>query len=193
MKEAPEVHVVSCSSTVAISHKWHHVNLSIKYSYSISKLLSFASDSLLGRLFRKLRLLAVGNITFCLNLLSDAAYPFAFMTTLFLDCITICLFHFLIFVGISHHSSQPCFTGLSKPSFSGPLGSRAFSSSVCPCTQFSPSYSSQEQIWPELWMTCQGTICTLAWAFFWLLAYITGFIIFLFTAWTMAALEKPCV
>lgn len=29
--------------------------------------------------------------TFCLNLLSDAAYPFAVVTTLFLDCITICL------------------------------------------------------------------------------------------------------
>lgn len=61
-KEAPKVHVVSCSSAVAISHKWHHENLAIKYSYSISKLLgSFASDGLLRGLFRKLRLLVVGH------------------------------------------------------------------------------------------------------------------------------------
>lgn len=43
------------------------------------------------------------------------------MTTLFLNCIIIYLFPWLISIELSHHHSQPSFTGLSKPSLSGPV------------------------------------------------------------------------
>lgn len=108
-------------SAVASSNKLHHMILSRNHPNSISKLLGFfhliiffghylnSSDCL----WLELNFLLKFVVRHCLSIHFCDSAGFKLYNKL--------SFPLVIFIDICHHHSQPSFTGLSKPSLSGPI------------------------------------------------------------------------